>query len=85
MTLLQRWFVNPWVQLSICVLLGTVAEIFLKIGAVQTADPANAWSWTGLTGLRSTWVCVLVRPIRAKGQPVEQLLQLALERGNLFQ
>ena len=50
MTWLRRWFVNPWVQWSICVLLGTIAEIFLKIGAVQTADPANPWSWTGLTG-----------------------------------
>ena len=56
MTSLRRWFVNPWVQLSICVLLATAAEIFLKLGAVQTANPANAWSWTGLTGLRSGWV-----------------------------
>ena len=52
----RRWFVNPWVQLAICVLLGTVAEIFLKLGAEATADPANAWSWTGLPGLRSLWV-----------------------------
>jgi multidrug transporter EmrE-like cation transporter len=52
----RRWFVNPWVQLAICVLLTTAAEIFLKLGAVATADPASAWSWTGLTGLRSIWV-----------------------------
>ncbi len=56
MTSLKRWFLNPWIQLSICVLLATVAEIFLKLGAEETADPASGWSWTGLTGLRSTWV-----------------------------
>jgi len=53
---IRRWFVNPWVQLTICMLLATVAEIFLKLGAAATANPANAWSWTGLTGLRSGWV-----------------------------
>ena len=56
MGFLRRWFVNPWVQLSICVLLATAAELLLKLGAAETADPTNAWSWTGLTGLRSGWV-----------------------------
>ena len=56
MTSLRRWFVNPWVQLSICVLLATTAEIFLKLGARETADPSNPWTWTGLTGLRSVWI-----------------------------
>jgi drug/metabolite transporter (DMT)-like permease len=51
-----RWFVNPWVQLAICVFFATAAEIFLKLGAKATANPANPWSWTGLTGLRSGWV-----------------------------
>jgi len=51
-----HWFRNPWLQLTICVLLATAAEIFLKLGARETADPASAWSWTGLTGLRSLWV-----------------------------
>jgi drug/metabolite transporter (DMT)-like permease len=51
-----HFFINPWVQLSICVLLATAAELFLKLGAVATANPASAWSWTGLTGLRSGWV-----------------------------
>jgi len=55
---IRRWFLNPWLQLLICVLLGTVAEIFFKIGARQTANPANAWSWTGLSGLRSNWVWI---------------------------
>ncbi|MGI8891304.1 MAG: EamA family transporter [Chthoniobacterales bacterium] len=53
---LRRWFVSPWTQLAICVLLATASEIFLKLGAVATADPGNSWSWTGLTGLRSGWV-----------------------------
>lgn len=53
---LRRWFANPWVQLSICVLVATAAELFLKLGAAETADPTSAWSWTGLTGLRSGWV-----------------------------
>ncbi|MGH8093550.1 MAG: hypothetical protein ACREIF_08765 [Chthoniobacterales bacterium] len=56
MSWLRRWFVNPWTQLTICVLLGTAAEILLKLGASETANPASAWSWTGLTGLRSGWV-----------------------------
>jgi drug/metabolite transporter (DMT)-like permease len=52
----RRWFANAWVQLSICVLLSTAAEIFLKLGATEVADPDSAWSWTGLTGLTSRWV-----------------------------
>ncbi len=43
-------------QLAICVLLATAAEVFLKLGARETAKVASAWSWTGLTGLRSLWV-----------------------------
>ena len=54
--MLRRWFVSPWVQLSICVLLATAAEVFLKLGAKQIAGLTSAWSWTGLTGLRSVWV-----------------------------
>jgi undecaprenyl phosphate-alpha-L-ara4N flippase subunit ArnE len=42
------------VQLSICVLIATAAEVFLKLGAEET--PMNTWSWTGLTSLRSGWV-----------------------------
>ena len=53
---LPRWFVSPWTQLAICVLLATASEIFLKLGATATADPGDPWSWTGLTGLRSGWI-----------------------------
>jgi len=52
----RRWFLNPWLQLGICVLLATAAEVFLKLGANETADPASHWSWTGLPSLRSSWV-----------------------------
>ena len=31
-------------QLVICVLLGTLAEIFFKIGAAATANPEQSWS-----------------------------------------
>ena len=27
----RQWFLNPWLQLGICVLLATAAEIFLKL------------------------------------------------------
>lgn len=56
MDFLRRWFLNPWVQLSICVVLATAAEIFLKLGAREVAKFHSEWSWTGLTGLRSPWV-----------------------------
>ena len=56
MVLLRRWFLNPWTQLAVCILLATAAEIFLKLGAEATASASNALSWTGLTGLRSSWV-----------------------------
>src|SRR5437868_2856456 len=52
----RRWLLDPWVQLGICVLLATAAEVFLKLGANQTVDPANHWSWTGLPSVRSLWV-----------------------------
>lgn len=45
-------------------LLATAAEIFLKLGAEATANPADSWSWTGLTGLRSGWVwCGIVASV----------------------
>ena len=52
----RHWFLNPWLQLAICILLATAAEVFLKLGARETAEIKSAWSWTGLIGLRSLWV-----------------------------
>ena len=56
MSWLRRWFLNPWVQLAICVLLATAAEVFLKRGAADAADLASPWSWTGLNTLNSSWI-----------------------------
>ncbi len=60
----SHWFANPWLQLGICVLLATAAEIFLKLGARETASPASAWSWTGLNSLPSPWIwCGIVASV----------------------
>ncbi len=76
---MRRWFLNPWVQLSICMLLATAAEIFLKLGAEETADPSNAWSWTGLTGLHSRWVwCGIVASVASLFNWLATIRQLPL-------
>ena len=48
-------FFNPLVQISLCILLGTAAEVLLKKGASMTADLPSAVPWLGLTGLSSGW------------------------------
>lgn len=53
---LRGRLLNPWLQLAFCVLISTVAEIFLKLGADATAQPGSEWGWTGLPGLQSVWV-----------------------------
>jgi drug/metabolite transporter (DMT)-like permease len=60
-----RWFGNPWLQLGLNALIVTVSEIFLKLGARQTADLTRHWNWTGVTGLLSGWtwlgiICVIL-------------------------
>jgi drug/metabolite transporter (DMT)-like permease len=54
-------FANPWLQLAISTLCTTISELFLKRGAVATADVSEAWGWTGLTGLASplVWLGIL--------------------------
>jgi drug/metabolite transporter (DMT)-like permease len=54
-------FGNPWLQLAISTLCTTISELFLKRGAVATADVSEAWGWTGLTGLASplVWLGIL--------------------------
>jgi len=49
-------FANPWLQLTLSVLCVFVSELLLKRGASDTANPAQAWSWTGVTGLASPLV-----------------------------
>jgi multidrug transporter EmrE-like cation transporter len=49
-------FANPWLQLALSVLCVFVSELLLKRGASDTANLAQAWSWTGVTGLASPLV-----------------------------
>ena len=49
-------FANPWLQLALSVVCVFVSELLLKRGASNTANPAQAWSWTGVTGLASPLV-----------------------------
>jgi len=49
-------FANPWLQLALSVVCVFVSELLLKRGASDTANLAQAWSWTGVTGLASPLV-----------------------------
>ncbi len=51
----RLWFSNPYVQVTLCVLFGTAAEVLLKKGAEMTATLPSALPWLGLTGLSSGW------------------------------
>jgi len=50
-----RWLANPWLQIAFNVLIVTASEIFLKLGARNTAALTQSWNWTGITGLLSPW------------------------------
>lgn len=54
-------FLNPFVQVGLCIVFGAAAEVLLKEGAVKTADIHSAVPWLGLTGLASgwTWLSIL--------------------------
>jgi len=52
---LLRWLANPWLQIGFNVLIVTASEIFLKLGARDTAAVTQSWNWTGVTGLLSAW------------------------------
>jgi len=52
---LLRWLANPWLQIGFNVLIVTASEIFLKLGARDTAAVTQSWNWTGITGLLSAW------------------------------
>jgi undecaprenyl phosphate-alpha-L-ara4N flippase subunit ArnF len=49
-------FGNPWLQLGLSVMCVFVSELLLKLGATATANPASAWSWTGINSLASSLV-----------------------------
>jgi uncharacterized membrane protein len=50
-----KWLANPWLQIALNALVVTASELFLKLGAMDTAHLTHRWSWTGLTGLASLW------------------------------
>ena len=52
---LLKWIANPWLQIAFNVLIVTASEIFLKLGARDTAAVTQSWNWTGVTGLLSLW------------------------------
>ena len=47
---------SSMLMILLCSILGTAAEIFLKIGAAETAGHRGALPWLGLSGLESKWV-----------------------------
>ena len=49
------WFGNPWLQIALNAIIVTISELFLKMGARDTAHLAHTLSWTGFTGLASAW------------------------------
>lgn len=52
---LFRRFANPWLQIAFNVLIVTASEVFLKLGARETAAYTSPSNWTGITGLLSLW------------------------------
>ena len=54
MPLLRR-LLNPWLQIGFNVLIVTASEIFLKLGARETAALTQPWNWSGISGLLSGW------------------------------
>lgn len=57
----RPFFLNPYVQVGLCIVSGTAAEVLLKKGASVTAEVPSAVQWLGLTGLTSgwTWLSIL--------------------------
>ncbi len=51
----RPWFFNPYVQVVLCILAGTAAEVFLKKGADATHNLPSAVPALGLTGMTSGW------------------------------
>ena len=56
---------NPFIQIALNALVVTASELFLKLGARQTAQLEPALAWTGISGLASVWtwlgiVCVIL-------------------------
>ena len=52
---LLRSLANPWLQIALNCLIVTASEIFLKLGARQTAAFTHSSNWTGVSTLLSLW------------------------------
>jgi multidrug transporter EmrE-like cation transporter len=54
-------FWNPYLQIFLTVLMTAAAQIFLKVGADQSAGHDTVWSWLGLEELGSgmTWLGII--------------------------
>jgi drug/metabolite transporter (DMT)-like permease len=52
---LSMFLRNPYVQIGLNALVVTASELFLKMGARQTANLNQSLAWTGITGLASVW------------------------------
>ena len=50
-----NFLASPWLQIAINALIVTASEIFLKLGARETAHLTERWTWTGISGLASAW------------------------------
>lgn len=55
MTRALRFFGNPWLQIGLNALIVTASELFLKLGARNTAHLHHSLDWSGVTGLASLW------------------------------
>ena len=51
-------FLNPYFQIALEAIFVTASQIFLKLGATQTADVPTQAQWLGLTGLCAKWTWV---------------------------
>ena len=49
------FFLNPFAQVLLCAVFGTMGEVLLKVGAAHTQNLPSAIPWLGLSGLESGW------------------------------
>ncbi len=51
-----RLWSNPYFNIFLCALFATTAEVFLKVGARETAHLPSMIPWLGISGLTSKWI-----------------------------
>ncbi len=52
----RQVFFSPYWYILMTALLATTSEVFIKLGAAQTADLPSILPWLGLSGMTSKWV-----------------------------